>query len=180
MHECPHSNYKSINTSTAILLNHKLCSTYRIAEILARIKFGGWAQNCHCKTRAQTPHAPSLHVINIISAASSNFRHTFWRPLPTHKRPVVCMSRRLLHINSGHCCECGYDDQQKYTICDACRPCHSIRSTVRPVFRQIWQICRTYELPRSLDIDIWQFFCWQWRQQRRQNPLLYPLRMHVG
>ena len=40
---------------------------------------------------------------------------------------------------------CGYDVHQKHTICDACRPCHSIRSTVRPVFHQIRQICCAYE-----------------------------------
>ena len=44
-----------------------------------------------------------------------------------YMRPVVCMSRIIL-------CTCivgmvdgrGYDGQQKYTISDACRPCHLI------------------------------------------------------
>ena len=73
---------------------------------------------------------------------------------------------------------CGYNGQQKYTICDACRSCHSIRSTVRLVFRQIQQICCAYELLMCLDVEIWWFFCWQ-RQQQRQNRLLYPLRMRA-
>ena len=73
---------------------------------------------------------------------------------------------------------CGYNGQQKYTICDACRSCHSIRSTVRLVFRQIRQICCAYESLMCLDVKIWWFFCWQ-RQQQRQNRLLYPLCMHA-
>ena len=32
---------------------------------------------------------------------------------------------------------CGYDSQLKYTICEACRTCHSILSMLRPVFRQL-------------------------------------------
>ena len=38
----------------------------------------------------------------------------------------------------------GYDGQQKYTICDACKPCHSILSTLKPVFRRFRQIRRAY------------------------------------
>ena len=29
---------------------------------------------------------------------------------------------------------CGYDGQHKCTICDTCRPCHLILSTLKPVF----------------------------------------------
>ena len=74
-----------------------------------------------------------------------------WRPLPAHKKPVVRTSRRTVK-------RCGYDGQQKHTICDACRPCHLIRSTVRPVFYQIRQIFRAYKSLRCLDVEIWRFF----------------------
>ena len=30
---------------------------------------------------------------------------------------------------------CSYDSQLKYTVCDTCRPCHSILSVLKPVFR---------------------------------------------
>ena len=63
----------------------------------------------------------------------------------------------------------GYGGQLKYTICDACRPCHSILSILKPVFRQLQQIC-TYESLRCLDLKIWQFFC----GRQRHNRLLYP------
>ena len=58
---------------------------------------------------------------------------------------------------------CGYDGQQKCTICDACRLCHSIQSIVRPVFHQIQQIYCAYKLLRRLhlhyvDIEFWRFF----------------------
>ena len=45
-------------------------------------------------------------------------------------RPVKCMSREQ---RKSTCIVCtivghGYNDQQKYTICDACRPCHVLNS----------------------------------------------------
>ena len=49
---------------------------------------------------------------------------------------------------------CGYDSQQIYTICDACRPCHLIVNILKPVFRQIR--C-TFELLRCLNLKIWRF-----------------------
>ena len=45
----------------------------------------------------------------------------------------------------------------KYTIYDACRPCHSILSILKPVFRQIWLILIYNSLilrPRSPDLVI--------------------------
>ena len=50
----------------------------------------------------------------------------------------------------------GYDGQLKYTICDACRPCHSILSILKPVFRQLVQYLRINQVPRSQDLVI---FC---------------------
>ena len=44
--------------------------------------------------------------------------------------------RRELYDHSCWVTWVAYDGQQKYTICDACRPCHSIQSTVRPIFRE--------------------------------------------
>ena len=52
---------------------------------------------------------------------------------------------------------CGYDGQQKYTICDTCRQCHSILSKLKPVFRRIWQIHCVYNSLRCLDRQIWWF-----------------------
>ena len=52
----------------------------------------------------------------------------------------------------------GYNNQLKYTICDACRLCHSILSILKPVYRQLQQIHCTYESLMSLDLHIWQFF----------------------
>ena len=48
------------------------------------------------------------------------------------------MSRNLciMHI-VGTVDGCGYDSQLKYTICEACRPYHSILSILRPVFRHL-------------------------------------------
>ena len=54
---------------------------------------------------------------------------------------------------SGH----GYDGQLKCAICDICRPCHLILSTLKPVFRHIRQICYAYNLLRCLDLQIWRF-----------------------
>ena len=53
---------------------------------------------------------------------------------------------------------CGYDSQLKYTICEACRPCHMILSILRPVFHQLRQICCTFESLRCLNPKIWRFF----------------------
>ena len=45
-----------------------------------------------------------------------------------------------MHTILGTVDGCGYDGQQKYTICDACRPCHSIWRIARPVFHRIRRI----------------------------------------
>ena len=75
--------------------------------------------------RVHTPHVPCwLHV----SAASCNFGHVNDHYLHIRKRPVVHMSRRLLHISSGHGWGVWLRWPTKYTICDTCRLCHSIDS----------------------------------------------------
>ena len=51
-----------------------------------------------------------------------------------------------------------YDGQLKYTICDTCRPYHSILSTLKPVSCQLRQIHCTYQSLRCLDLKIWRFF----------------------
>ena len=69
----------------------------------------------------------------------------------------------------------GYDGQLKYTICDACRPCHSNLSTLKPVFRRNQHFRRAYNSLRCLDVEIRRFLCPR-RQQRqwRQNRSLHP------
>ena len=101
--------------------------------------------------------------------------------LATFTWPVVRMSTSMdksCTCNMGTVDGCGYDDQQKYTICDTCRQCHSILSILKPIFLWIRQICCIYNSLRYLDRQIWQFLCpqwqWQWRQQRWQNRFLYP------
>ena len=51
----------------------------------------------------------------------------------------------------------GYDSQLKQTICDACRPCHSILSILKPVYHQLQHIRCTYESLRCLDLKIWRY-----------------------
>ena len=93
---------------------------------------------------------PCAHLACFLQHHATLDIHCWW-PLPTHKR--------LIHINSiGTVERCGYNVQQIYTICDACRPCHSIWNTVRAVFHQIRQICCASKSLRCLDVEIWQFF----------------------
>ena len=61
----------------------------------------------------------------------------------------------IVGMVNGHGC----DGQLKYTICDVCRPCHSILSILiqKLVYRQLQQsICCTYKWLRCL--KIWRFF----------------------
>ena len=71
----------------------------------------------------------------------------------------------------------GCNGQLKYTICDACRPCHSILNILKPVYCQLWQIRCIAQVPRSQDLAI---FCGRWQQQQRHDRLLYPLCMCMG
>ena len=50
----------------------------------------------------------------------------------------------------------GYDYQQKYTICDACRLCHSILSILKPVFAKFDRFLHLQlnEVPGSPDLMI--------------------------
>ena len=54
-------------------------------------------------------------------------------------------------------------DQQKLmpkcSICDACGPCQTIRSIMKPVFRLYQRIYCTYESLRCLDLQIRRFLC---------------------
>ena len=102
-----------------------------------------------------------------------------WWPLPTHKRSVVYVrtSRKhkvlLVCMVDGR----GYNRQQKSTICDTCRPCHSILSVLKPASCQIrWNHCAYVSL-RRLNIKIWQFFCGKWRQR---NWFILPLAQECG
>ena len=55
--------------------------------------------------------------------------HVVWGASPSTKRG------RLVHFASANTVNGrGYDGHLKYTICDSCRPCHSILSILKPVF----------------------------------------------
>ena len=81
-----------------------------------------------------------------------------WRPLPTHTYKA---SRAHEIVLVGTVDGRGYDGQRKYrgTICDACRPYHSILSILRSVFRRNRQIRCVYNSLSCLDLKIWQFLC---------------------
>ena len=106
--------------------------------------------------RAHTPRAPCNWL-------SCNLDICCRRPLPMHVRgPVVRMSRNYMHkYIVGNVDGCGYDGKIKYTICDACRPYHSIFNILKPVFRQIRQIRCIFESLRCLDVEIWGFSWWR-------------------
>ena len=97
-----------------------------------------------------------LHLVHMHYAAWTYAVDDLY--LHIHMRPVVCMNRStscIMHMGmvNGR----GYDDQQKCTVCDICRPCHSILSTLKPVFRHIQQIRCAYNSLRCLDLQIWLF-----------------------
>ena len=88
-----------------------------------------------------------------------------WQTL--HTRPVGCSSTKY-NVYNVHMCIVGmvdgygYDGQwirspKKFTICDACRPYHSILHILNPVFQWILQIGCAYNSLRCLDIQIWWF-----------------------
>ena len=52
---------------------------------------------------------------------------------------------------------CGYNSQLKYTICEACRPCHSILSILRLVFHRLRQLCCTFKSLKCLNPKMWRF-----------------------
>ena len=72
-----------------------------------------------------------------------------WRTLPTHKRPVALHEQKVHGCVAVHACivgtvdESSYNGQQKYSLCDACRLCHSIWNIERPVFCLIQYFCQS-------------------------------------
>ena len=115
--------------------------------------------------RAHTPRAP-WYIAHFAYTAtlSCNLNVCCRRPLPTR----TCA--RIVGTVDGR----GYDGQHKNnTICHACRPCHSILRTLKPVFCLSTSTDSLYfriaQVPRSQDLAI---FC-----GRRHDRLLYPLRM---
>ena len=99
--------------------------SYLASAFLCKIQF-----NCRC-TRRYVVNDLYLHV---------------------HTRPIVCMSKKYVHMHSGCGHGHGYNGQQKYTVCDACRLCHSILSIQRPVFTN-----STDSLLSYVDLQIWRF-----------------------
>ena len=67
-------------------------------------------------------------------------------------KPITSPLRIVGTVNG-----CGHNSQLKYTIYDACGPCHSILSILEPVFCQLRQIRWTFESLRYLDVKIWRF-----------------------
>ena len=68
----------------------------------------------------------------------------------------------------------GYDGQLKYTICDVCRPCHSILSILKPVYRQLRPTRCTLQIdqgPRCWDLVILVVTT---TTDRQTDQLLYP------
>ena len=69
--------------------------------------------------------------------------------LPTHKRPVALHEQKVHGRVAVHACivgtvdESSYNGQQKYSLCDACRLCHSIWNIERPVFCLIQYFCQS-------------------------------------
>ena len=69
---------------------------------------------------------------------------------------VVRMSRKYMHLHSGHGRWAWLRWPTKYTICDACRPCHLILSILRPIFAESTDSFRLQldQLPRYQDLAI--------------------------
>ena len=118
-------------------------------------------------------YIPHVHLHGIITQLGHNMLlMTFtctYEANCVHEHKAQCQCS--IHICIvGMVDGCGYDSQPKYTICDTCRPCHSILSILKPVFRWIQQIGCAY---RCLDLQIW-WFLWLWRQNQWstlvQNP----------
>ena len=84
----------------AVPINVVLQWPFILLNIPKDTRLPKWASKSTRALRARTPHIPC--------SLSTCMHHATldilccWRPLPTHERPVVCMSRRLLHINSGN------------------------------------------------------------------------------
>ena len=62
-----------------------------------------------------------------------------------HEQKIQCYAQLIVGTVDGG----SYDGQLKYTICDACRPCHSILSVLKH-FRQI--SLQLSHVPRCLDL----------------------------
>ena len=134
------------------------------------------------KTRALRAHTPrtlhAQHISHLHCHATWTYAvddlslHVWGQSCAWAESICIC----IVGMADGHGC----DGQLKYTICDACRPWHSILSILKLVYRQLRQIRYTYESLGCLDLKIWWFFCGWWQQQQRHDRLLYPLRMHAG
>ena len=93
-----------------------------------------------------------------------------WWPLPTRTYKASCAHEQKAHSICivGTVNGCGYDDQQKYTICDACRLCHLILSILRPIFHWNRPIRYVYNLLSRLDLEIRRFLCPQYNNNRTE------------
>ena len=73
----------------------------------------------------------------------------------------------------------GYDGQLKYSICDACRSCHSILSILKPVFANSTDSLslQLTQMPRSPDLVI---FVSMTTTTTMAQPITLPLGMCAG
>ena len=89
----------------------------------------------------------------------SHYHAHCWQPLPTYARSASCAQAIIMHYawwvrSMGVVTMVNI----KCTICDACRPCHSILSTLKPVFAQLyWCIALTTRLNTYMVLAIFAF-----------------------
>ena len=83
--------------------------------------------------RAHTLHAPcNCFIVQLGHMLSMTVTYTRTRLSRVHEQKLHAY-KYIVDMVDG----CGYDGQLKYTICDACRPYHSISSILEPVFSQL-------------------------------------------
>ena len=111
-----------------------------------------------------------------ISATALDIR--CWRPLPTHERPVVCMSRRLMLVGMSWSVAMMPNKNTLFMMLVGLATW--FEAQWGQFFCQIQQICYAYESLRYLDIEIWWFLVDNNDNDNiRQSRLLYPLCMCV-
>ena len=114
--------------------------------------------------RAHTPRAPCCLVLKClhvhVSAASCNFGHNYIvDDLYLDIRGQLCAwAEGCCMLIVGTVEGCGYDGQQNDTICDSCRPCHSIpkhsEASVLPNSTNLSWL----QVASCLDVEIWRLF----------------------
>ena len=119
-------------------------------------------------------HTPCKYLHNQHNTLLTTLTCTKWGQLCTWAQCPQHAYAYIVSMVDG----CGYDGQQKFTICDACRLCHLILSIVKPNFRWIQQTCCTYISLRVQYLLIWQYLClwWHWTTTTTEVILLMYVR----